>query len=110
MLDWAPVLTGLWAEHATLDAPARRRRWSLAVMTRDGLVRRDGSVSLKTGRQQITDLWTAWSTNQTVALKDIDFDSDPVTRQVRIIDIEELVANPADASRRLSEASVRLSW
>jgi hypothetical protein len=107
VLDWAPVLTGLWAEHATLDAPARRRRWSLAVMTRDGLVRRDGSVSPKTGRQQITDLWTAWSTNQTVALKDIDFDSDPVTRQVRIIDIEELVANPADASR-LSEASVRL--
>jgi FlaG/FlaF family flagellin (archaellin) len=105
--DWAPVLTGLWAEHATLDAPARRRRWTFGVMARDGLVRRDGSVSSKTGRQQIADLWSAWSANQTIALKDIDYDSDPVTRQVRVVDIEETVTRSSDASR-WGEASVRL--
>jgi hypothetical protein len=105
--DWAPVLTGVWAEHATLDAPARRRRWSLGVMARDGLVRRDGSVSPISGRQQIAHLWNAWSANQTITFKDIDYDSDPVTRQVRIVDIEEHVAKPSDASR-WGDASVRL--
>jgi hypothetical protein len=106
--DWAPVLTGLWAEYAVLDAPARRRRWSLAVMARDGLIRRDGALSPKSGRQQISDLWTAWAGNATITLKDIDYDADSVTRQVRIVDIEETVAKPAEASR-WGESSVRLT-
>lgn len=28
VVDWSPVLTGLWAEYELLDAPARRRRWA----------------------------------------------------------------------------------
>ena len=107
VLDWAPVLTGVWAEYALLDGPAPRRRWSIQVMARDGLVRRDGSVSDRSGREQIADLWATWEGNETVALKDIDFDDEGMTRQVRIVDIEEVVAKPSDASR-WGEAAVRL--
>lgn len=97
--DWAPVLTGLWADYALLDGPAKRRRWSLGVMARDGLVRRDGSVSPKTGREQIADLWAAWEAGTTTTLADIDYDTDPATRQVRIVGISEQVAKPGDAAR-----------
>lgn len=108
VLDWAPVLTGVWAEYATLDAPARRRRWSLAVMTRDNVVRRDGSVSPKSGRELIADLWSLWESGQTVAFEDIDYDAQPVSRQVRITGIEESVHASSDASR-WGEAAVALS-
>jgi hypothetical protein len=106
--DWAPVLTGVWAEYAVLDTPARRRRWAMTVIARDGLVLRDGSVATTSGRQQIADLWAAWDGNQTIALRDLDYDDDPVDRQVRIVDIEEITAKPADASQ-WGEASVRLT-
>jgi hypothetical protein len=105
--DWAPVLTGVWAEYAMFDRPARRRRWTMQVMARDGLVQRDGSLSAKSGRQQIADLWTAWEGNQTVLFDDIDFDSAPISRQVRIIDIEESVAVTFDAGE-WGESAVRL--
>lgn len=106
--DWAPVLTGIWAEYAVLDAPTRRRRWDLTVLARDGVVRRDGSLSPASGRELIADLWGAWELNQTLDFADVDFDDDPVVRHVRIVDIEQSVSKPADAAR-WGEASVRLT-
>ncbi|MGD9710749.1 MAG: hypothetical protein AB7V46_01630 [Thermomicrobiales bacterium] len=102
--DWAPVLTGVWAEYALLDAPARRRRWSLQVMTRDNVVQRDGSMSILAGRDQIESLWSIWKNNATATLTDIDGDE----RQVRIVDMEEVTGKPSDAAR-WGEASVRLT-
>jgi hypothetical protein len=99
VLDWAPVLTGLWAEYEMLGAPARRRRWQFAIRARDQAVRRDGTVDPRSGRQQIADLWSAWSGAATVPFKDIDYDADATTRQVRIIGIKEEVAKPSDAGR-----------
>jgi hypothetical protein len=99
VLDWAPVLTAVWAEYELLGVPARRRRWQMALKTGDDLVRRDGTVDPRTGRQQIADLWAAWSSAATVQLKDIDYDADPTVRNVRIIGIREEVPKPSDAGR-----------
>lgn len=99
VLDWAPVLTGLWAEYEMFGVPARRRRWQFAVRAKDQAVRRDGTVDPRTGRQQIADLWSAWSAASVVPFKDIDYDADATTRQVRIIGIREEVAKPSDAGR-----------
>ncbi len=105
--DWAPVLTGVWAEYAIFDQPARRRRWSLQIMAQERVIQRDGSLAVRSGREQIEALWTAWQSGQSVSFADIDFDTEPVTRQVRIVDIEEHVSKPSDASR-WGESSVRL--
>ena len=43
--DWAPVLAGIWADYAVLDAPPRRRRWSFSVIARDSSIQRDASVA-----------------------------------------------------------------
>ena len=95
--DWSPVLTGLWADYALLDQPPRRRRWSLAVQARDAAVQRDGSVAALDGRGQIAALWQSWQTGQTVTLRDLDYDADPIERSVRIVAIEEAVPKPSDA-------------
>lgn len=95
--DWSPVLTGLWADYAVLDAPPRRRRWSFSVVARDGSVQRDGSLATLNGRAQTGALWQSWSDNQTLPFRDLDYDANPIERQIRIVDIEEGVPKPADA-------------
>ena len=106
--DWAPVLTGVWAEYAVFDGPARRWRWTLQIMAQERVVQRDGSLALKGGREQIHDLWAAWAGNQTMPFEDVDYDATPVTRQVRIIDIEESVVAPFDAGE-WGESNIRLT-
>ncbi len=105
--NWAPVLTGIWANYAVLDAGPRRRRWTLSVIARDGSIQRDGSVSALDGHAQSVALWQSWADNQTVPFRDVDYDGDPIERQVRIVDIEESIPKPADAGR-WGEAVVRL--
>ena len=97
VVDWAPVLTGLWIEFEALDAPARRRRWEVAVQAHDQVVRRDGGEISQTGRELIAALWGAWETGTTLPFRDIDHDADPTERRVRIVGIRERVARPADA-------------
>ncbi len=97
VVDWTPVLTGLWVEFEALDAPARRRRWELAVLAHDQMVRRDGGAVSQTGRELIASLWTAWETGTTLPFRDIDHDADPTQRRTRIVGIRERVARPADA-------------
>jgi len=96
VVDWAPVLTSLWAEYELLDSPARRRRWSFKVKARDGSIQRDGGKQANTGRQLIADLWTAWQAGATVSFRDADYDDAPTVRNVRIVGIAEEVAKPAD--------------
>lgn len=94
--DWAPVLTGLWAEYELLDAPARRRKWRFKVHARDGTIQRDGQVSPRSGRQLAADLWSAWQAGQTIAFRDLDYDATLETLQARIIGISEEIPKPAD--------------
>jgi hypothetical protein len=108
VVDWAPVLTGLWAEYELLDSPARRRRWRFKVHARDAAVQRDGAVSTRTGRQLAADLWAAWEAGATVPFTDLDFDATDTTYQVRIIGIAEEVAKPADGGR-WGEAALALT-
>ena len=95
--DWAPVLTGLWADYILLDPSPRQRRWNFAVQTRDGSVQRDGSLASLDGRAQIAALWQSWESGATVTLRDLDYDPDPAEHSVRIIAIEEYNPKPADA-------------
>ena len=97
VIDWAPVLTGLWIEFEALDAPARRRRWEMAVLAHDQVVRRDGGLVSQTGRELIASLWTAWEAGTPLPFRDIDHDADPTERRVLIVGIRERVARPADA-------------
>ena len=108
VIDWAPVLTGLWTEFEVLDAPARRRRWQLSVIAHDQVVRRDGGEMSRTGRQLIADLWQAWEDGTTLPYRDIDYDADPTERRVRIVGISERVARPADAGET-SDAMIGLT-
>lgn len=58
--DWAPVLTGVWAEFVTLDNAPSRRRWELVIEAGDRHVRRDGNLDPQSGSQKIAALWDAW--------------------------------------------------
>ncbi|MGH2618871.1 MAG: hypothetical protein ACRDJC_26885, partial [Thermomicrobiales bacterium] len=97
--DWAPVLTGVWAEFETLDNAPNRRRWEITVSAGDRRVRRDGQVDSQTGRQKIAALWDAWEARATLDFLDVDNDAETVTYKVRVEEIEESVTKPNDAAR-----------
>lgn len=99
VVDWAPVLAGIWAEFEVLDSPARRRRWRFAVRAEDQVVDRAGSLLARTGRELIAELWAHWEAGTTLPFRDIDYDASPVERRVRIVGISEVVRSPADAGR-----------
>lgn len=96
VLDWAPILTGIWVEHEALASPARRRKWQLRIHARDQEVDRDGAMLLRTGRQLIEELWQAWETDTPLTFRDIDYDTDPTQRTVRIVGISEAATQPYD--------------
>lgn len=98
VVDWAPVLTGVWAEYELLDAPAKRRRWSFKVQARDRAIQRDGDVAARSGQALAADLWAAWAASTTVAFKDVDVDVTHQTYQVRIVGIAEEIPKPSDAA------------
>lgn len=99
VLNWAPVLVGLWTEFEILDSPARRRRWTFAVHARDQTIDRDGSRIPRTGRQLVADLWNAWQQGTTLTFRDLDYDDAPAERRVRVIGIGEKVDAPGDQHR-----------
>ncbi len=93
------MLTGVWAECEPLDDAARRRRWTLMVAARDGLVGRDGAVQTRDGRQRAADLWQAWEEGVTLSFRDLDYDATLQQHAVRIAAIPEAVPKPADVGR-----------
>ena len=99
VLDWAPVLTQVWADYQVLRNEPKRRRWELELVCRDGQVKRDDWPQSRTGRQLASDLWAAWEEGTTIAYRDVDYDAMLRTHQVRIVRIEETVPKPADAGR-----------
>lgn len=107
VLDWAPVLTGVWADWTALPQAMARRQWHLAVRCADRQLTPSGAPLAATGRDLSTALWAAWEGNTALTFKDIDHDALPVTRSVSITAIEERVATPADAGR-WGESVIRL--
>lgn len=99
VLDWSPILVALWAEYELLDAPARRRRWQFSVKAQDQVIDRDGLQLLRTGREQITELWDHWQNGTTVPFRDLDYDDVATERQVRIVGITERVDRPDQAGK-----------
>ncbi|MCO5216168.1 MAG: hypothetical protein M9934_14125 [Thermomicrobiales bacterium] len=108
VLNWAPILTGLWVEYEVMDTPARRRKWQLRIHARDQEVDRDGAVFTRTGRELIAELWQAWQQDTILPFRDIDYDTTPVQRTVRIVGIGETVAHPAD-SAEWGDATIMLN-
>lgn len=68
--DWAPVLTGIWAEYSLHDNSPPRRRWELAIDARDRMPRRDSARDPQAGRQKSAALWDAWEAGHTLDLRD----------------------------------------
>ncbi|MDQ3413202.1 MAG: hypothetical protein M3509_13905, partial [Chloroflexota bacterium] len=97
--DWAPVLTRLVVDYAVLDDGPRRRRWELKVVARDRTARRDGGVLAASGRAQIDALWSAWREQATVSFRDVDYDTTPVERTVRVLDVAEAAPKASDGGR-----------
>jgi hypothetical protein len=97
--DWAPVLVNVWAEYESLDNAPGRRRWELVVDAGDRRVKRDGQLDSQTGRQAIDALWSAWAGGAVLDYLDVDNDTNAVTYKVRIEEIEEKAAKPADGAR-----------
>lgn len=106
--DWAPILTGLWAECEVIDDPARRRRWTFTVQAEDQVIDRDGKQLLRSGRQQISELWNHWQAAQPIPFRDLDYDTVPTERLVRIIGIHEAVPVPHQAAN-WGQSAVTLS-
>lgn len=98
VLDWCPVVVGLWTEHETLDTPSRRRRWRFTVLCKDQVVKRDGSIATTGARQLALNLWNAWDDGGVVTFKDVDYDLTTTTYNVRIAGIREQVVKVQDAA------------
>lgn len=97
--DWAPVLAGIWAEFDMLDAPVRRRRWTIGIQARDQQVDRAGGLVARSGQQLVDELWQAWQSGSVLAFRDIDHDASPVERTVRLIGINEKASAPYNAGQ-----------
>ena len=62
------------------------------------MVERDGGQHVRSGAEIVADLWQAWQTGATVAFRDVDYDTDPVERRVRIVGLNEQIAQPTRPS------------
>ncbi|MDI3340858.1 MAG: hypothetical protein QJR03_10025 [Sphaerobacter sp.] len=99
IVDWCPVIVGVWAEHTAVDPETRRRRWSFAVQCKDEIVRRDGGVDRGDARALAAALWDAWAAGGVVTFRDLDYDRIGIEYTARIVAIREEVAKPHDAGR-----------
>lgn len=85
--DWAPILSHLDVDFAVRDT---RQRWTLDVAVRDQL---DGS-----GRAEIDALWDAWR-EAAVQYRDIDYDTNPQERTVRVLEVAEKAPGTAGSGQ-----------
>lgn len=99
ILDWCPVVAGLWAEYEIATDASRKRRWTFAVQCKDQVVTRDGSVDSSGARVLADQLWQAWQSVDPVTFRDVDYDLTGTTYTVRVVGISEEIAKPADAAR-----------
>ena len=104
VLDWCPVVLGLWAEHETMDLPTRRRRWKFAAVCVDHVIKRDGSVDSTGARDLASALWDAWDDGATLAFTDVDTG----TYTVRIAGIREMIGKVAEIEMASSDVELTL--
>lgn len=97
--DWAPVLSRLVVDYATIETAPRRRQWKLKVAARDNTVGRDAGVLPASGRAQIDALFAAWRDQATVTFRDVDYDEHPAEHTVRVLDLKQEEPKAADAGR-----------
>lgn len=97
--DGCPVLNAVWAEYRGIEAATHRLAWELEIMAGDGAVRRDGGADVRRGGAIAAALWALFRAGGTLTYRDVDYDRDPVERQVRIATLTESVRQPGDAGR-----------
>jgi hypothetical protein len=105
--DWAPVLTGVWAEWAVLEVPPPKRRWEVTVRCSDLATDGDGRPWPAPGAAIAAALWAAWEGGAALAFRDVDFTADPTERTVRIGHVAETAERAGDGAR-WGETRVRL--
>lgn len=93
--DWAPTLAAISIEYERLGG-TKRRRWQIGVIATDRIVERDGGRHLRPSTEIVADLWQAWETGTTIPFRDVDYDTDPTERHVRIIGLSEQIPTPSN--------------
>ena len=73
ILDWAPVLVGVWAEVERPPAAlVRRAAWEFDARIQDGTIRRDGQLDPRDGKTQRRALWDLYDAGADVPFVEAD--------------------------------------
>lgn len=95
-VTWTPSANGtgfrLLALHANgweLPAAPAVKRWTLRVRCSDLLLNRAGNVDARTGEAMRAALVGLAATGTPIAYADLDYDANPATQTVRVIEAEE---------------------
>lgn len=95
-VTWTPTsayaafqIDGVWVEGWRIAAAPHRETWRLKLEITDKLVQRDGSVDARSGETMLAALRALAQAGRTAAFQDIDYDLAPVTRTVRVADLQE---------------------
>lgn len=106
-LERSPTLRALWAEYRPIEEVVPKRHWQFDVLVADEQTRRNGGKEPRNGKQIAADLWAQWEARGTLTFRDVDYDLAAVTRNVRIVGVDELVER-ADERGRWGEAVCRV--
>ena len=95
-VTWTPSANGVgfrllavYANGWELPAAPAAKRWALRLRCSDKLLRRDGSVDSRTGEAMRAALVGLAATGAPVIYADLDYDANPVSQTVRVIEAEE---------------------
>jgi len=94
-VTWTPTANGVgfrlvsvYANGWELSAAPATKRWSLRLRCSDKLLRRDGSVDVRTGEAMRAAL-IGLAAGAPVAYADLDYDANPITQTVRVVEVDE---------------------
>jgi hypothetical protein len=104
-----PCLTGLWADYATLNDDARRRRWQFKVRAGAGVVNRAGVPDARDGQTLRAALWDLYTAAATVTFRDVDYAATGVTHSARLVGLREEWPTPADQRDLGAETTLELT-
>lgn len=99
-----PHIIALWAEYQLVDPneaeilgeSARPRQWEFSIPARDDIVDRSGAADARTGQTIRATLRTLYDLHSTFPFRDVDYGADATTHTVRMTEMIETWANPAD--------------
>jgi len=95
-VTWTPTsayaafqIDGVWAAGWTIADAPHRETWTMKLKVTDKLVKRDGSVDVRTGETILQALRSLAQTGRTAMFQDVDYDLSATARTVRVLDMKE---------------------